>query len=55
MRAALESIDAVSHIFDDNTKMAFITAGLGGGTGTPEPRRSWQRWPRTAECSQSAL
>ena len=32
--AALESIDAVSHIFDDNTKMAFITAGLGGGTGT---------------------
>lgn len=32
--AAQESIDAISHIFDDTTKMTFITAGLGGGTGT---------------------
>jgi cell division protein FtsZ len=33
-QAAQESIDAINHIFDDTTKMVFITAGLGGGTGT---------------------
>ena len=32
--AANESIEQVGHIFDDQTKMVFITAGLGGGTGT---------------------
>ncbi len=32
--AAQESIDAIGHMFDDTTKMAFITAGMGGGTGT---------------------
>ncbi len=32
--AAQESIEAIGHMFDDTTKMAFITAGLGGGTGT---------------------
>jgi len=32
--AAEESLDAINTIFDDNTKMVFITAGMGGGTGT---------------------
>lgn len=33
-QAALESLEDVKAIFDSNTKMAFITAGMGGGTGT---------------------
>lgn len=32
--AAQESIEQINRIFDDKTKMTFITAGLGGGTGT---------------------
>lgn len=32
--AAEESIDAINALFDENTKMVFITAGMGGGTGT---------------------
>lgn len=32
--AAKESINEINSIFDDNTKMVFITAGMGGGTGT---------------------
>ena len=32
--AALESEDAIRKMLDDGTKMAFITAGMGGGTGT---------------------
>lgn len=32
--AALESIDEIKDILKDNTEMVFITAGLGGGTGT---------------------
>ena len=32
--AAEESIDAINNLFDERTKMVFITAGLGGGTGT---------------------
>ncbi len=31
---AEESADAISEIFDDQTDMVFITAGMGGGTGT---------------------
>lgn len=33
-KAAEESIEAINAIFDDQTKMVFITAGMGGGTGT---------------------
>lgn len=33
-RAAEESIDNIKEILKDNTKMVFITAGMGGGTGT---------------------
>ena len=33
-QAALESIDEIKQLFNDGTKMAFITAGMGGGTGT---------------------
>lgn len=32
--AAEESIDKINELFDDNTRMVFITAGMGGGTGT---------------------
>jgi len=32
--AAQETIEQVRKLFDDGTKMAFITAGMGGGTGT---------------------
>ena len=32
--AAKESIDDIRRMLDDGTKMAFITAGMGGGTGT---------------------
>jgi cell division protein FtsZ len=33
-KAAQESIDDVRAMLDSNTKMVFITAGMGGGTGT---------------------
>ena len=33
-RAAEESINEIKNLFEDGTKMAFITAGMGGGTGT---------------------
>lgn len=32
--AAEESLDALKAVMKDNTKMVFITAGMGGGTGT---------------------
>lgn len=32
--AALESREQIEALFDDGTKMVFITAGMGGGTGT---------------------
>ena len=32
--AAEESIDAIRNMLNDGTRMAFITAGMGGGTGT---------------------
>lgn len=33
-QAALESIDEIRGLLDEKTKMVFITAGMGGGTGT---------------------
>ncbi len=33
-QAAVESFDDISQMLDSNTKMVFITAGMGGGTGT---------------------
>lgn len=33
-KAALESIDDIKAMLGQNTKMVFITAGMGGGTGT---------------------
>ncbi len=33
-QAALESIEDIRSMLDTNTKMVFITAGMGGGTGT---------------------
>ena len=33
-QAAVESIDKLTELLSDNTEMVFITAGMGGGTGT---------------------
>ncbi|WP_185877052.1 cell division protein FtsZ [Blattabacterium cuenoti] len=33
-KAALESLEEIKSVLDSNTKMTFITAGMGGGTGT---------------------
>mgnify|MGYP002623164498 CR=1 FL=1 len=33
-QAALDSIEQIKQLFNDGTRMAFITAGMGGGTGT---------------------
>lgn len=33
-QAAIESLDEIKEILSGNTRMAFITAGMGGGTGT---------------------
>lgn len=33
-QAAEESLEDLKHMLSDNTKMVFITAGMGGGTGT---------------------
>ncbi|KJD32401.1 cell division protein FtsZ [Tamlana sedimentorum] len=33
-QAAIESFDDITTMLDTNTKMVFITAGMGGGTGT---------------------
>ena len=33
-QAALEAIDSIAEVLSKNTKMVFITAGMGGGTGT---------------------
>ena len=32
--AAIESLESIQQVLEDNTKMVFITAGMGGGTGT---------------------
>ena len=33
-QAAIESLPEIEKVLEDNTKMVFITAGMGGGTGT---------------------
>ena len=33
-KAAMENMAQIRQIMEDNTKMVFITAGMGGGTGT---------------------
>lgn len=33
-KSALENIDEIRRILSNNTKMVFVTAGMGGGTGT---------------------
>ncbi len=34
MNAAIENIDEIREILETNTQMVFVTAGMGGGTGT---------------------
>lgn len=34
MNAAVENIDEIKNFLAENTKMVFVTAGMGGGTGT---------------------
>lgn len=36
-QAAEESIDDIKNMLSDGTRMTFITAGMGGGTGTELP------------------
>ena len=45
--AALESIDEIKDMLSDGTRMAFITAGMGGGTGTGAA-------PIIAQCAKDA-
>ncbi len=33
-QAAIENLDDIISVLEDNTKMVFVTAGMGGGTGT---------------------
>lgn len=33
-QAALESLDTIKEVLESNTSMVFVTAGMGGGTGT---------------------
>ncbi|MEO0897650.1 MAG: cell division protein FtsZ [Bacteroidota bacterium] len=33
-KAALETLEEIRDVLSDNTKMVFVTAGMGGGTGT---------------------
>jgi cell division protein FtsZ len=33
-QAAIESMNKIQEVLDNNTKMVFLTAGMGGGTGT---------------------
>jgi len=33
-KAAIENLEDVKEVFEGNTKMVFLTAGMGGGTGT---------------------
>src|SRR5665213_1259612 len=33
-KAAMETLEELKSVFANNTKMVFITAGMGGGTGT---------------------
>ena len=46
-QAALESIDEIKAMLNDGTKMVFITAGMGGGTGTGAA-------PIIAQCAKEA-
>lgn len=45
--AALDSVDAIKTMLDDGTRMVFITAGMGGGTGTGAA-------PVIAQCAKDA-
>lgn len=45
--AALDSTDAIKTMLDDGTRMVFITAGMGGGTGTGAA-------PIIAQCAKDA-
>lgn len=46
-QAAQESIDDIKAMLDDGTRMVFITAGMGGGTGTGAA-------PIIAQCAKDA-
>ena len=46
-QAALESLEDIKEMLDDGTRMVFITAGMGGGTGTGAA-------PIIAQCAKDA-
>ena len=41
-QSAMESFDEIQAMLGDNTKMVFITAGMGGGTGTGAAPIIWE-------------
>ena len=64
--AAEESIEDIKNMLNDGTRMTFITAGMGGGTGTgaapviarppwPCPRREPRHVPRLCPRQQTAV
>ena len=42
-QSAIESMEDIEKMLDTNTKMIFITAGMGGGTGTGAARSEERR------------
>ena len=44
MNAAIENIDDIKETLAKNTKMVFVTAGMGGGTGTGYCKSSSRAW-----------
>ena len=46
-QAAMESMDEIKEMLNDGTRMVFITAGMGGGTGTGAA-------PIIAQCAKDA-
>jgi cell division protein FtsZ len=48
-KSAIESFDDIKRMLDTNTKMVFITAGMGGGTGTGAAIARQNEWQKLIE------
>ena len=49
-QSAIESLDYIKTILERNTKMVFITAGMGGGTGTGKKAPRANREPKATSA-----
>ena len=48
---AVSTIDSIQNLLSDGTKMVFVTAGMGGGTGTgAAPVVAWYGWRHRYWC-----